>query len=305
MKVHLDTDLGGDPDDLCALALLLARHDVELTGITTCNEHYGKRAGYVRYALRLAGRDDIPIAAGAEGGVMGLRYAGDLPNESEFWPQPIAPYPGCAGEALNLLDTSIEQGATVIALGPYTNLALYEALRPGRLAQMRVVLMGGCIGPMKAGLPQWGPHEDWNMHLDAVATRRVFECCHPLIVPMNVSLQVHLRMRDLPRLRVAGALGTLMARQAEAYERAYHHRGLGKAYTLLPDDLLNFHHDPLACTVALGWDGVTIEELPLKLEMQDSYPVLRVADDGVRLPVVTEVDGERFNQFWLDSVAPQ
>jgi hypothetical protein len=28
-------------------------------------------------------------------------------------------------------------------------------------------------------------------------------------------------------------------------------------------------HDPLACTVALGWDGVTVEELPLSVELRD------------------------------------
>jgi inosine-uridine nucleoside N-ribohydrolase len=65
MKVHLDTDLGGDPDDLCALQMLLAWHAVEITGVTTCTEHGGKRAGYVRYALHLAARDDIPVAMGS------------------------------------------------------------------------------------------------------------------------------------------------------------------------------------------------------------------------------------------------
>ena len=33
--LHLDTDLGGDPDDVCALALLLGLDDVGLVGITT------------------------------------------------------------------------------------------------------------------------------------------------------------------------------------------------------------------------------------------------------------------------------
>ena len=35
MPIHLDTDLGGDPDDACALAMLLGWPDVELVGITT------------------------------------------------------------------------------------------------------------------------------------------------------------------------------------------------------------------------------------------------------------------------------
>jgi len=49
LKIHLDTDLGGDLDDLCALALL-ARPDVDWVGVTTVAD----AAGYARYVLQLA-----------------------------------------------------------------------------------------------------------------------------------------------------------------------------------------------------------------------------------------------------------
>lgn len=65
-RIHLDTDIGGDMDDLCALALLLRWPGVEITGITTVTEENGRRAGYVRYVLELEGRGHIPIAAGAD-----------------------------------------------------------------------------------------------------------------------------------------------------------------------------------------------------------------------------------------------
>ncbi|MCL4490148.1 MAG: nucleoside hydrolase [Chloroflexi bacterium] len=35
MKIHLDTDLGGDIDDLCALAMVLRWPGAEITGIRT------------------------------------------------------------------------------------------------------------------------------------------------------------------------------------------------------------------------------------------------------------------------------
>ncbi|MFB4263717.1 hypothetical protein [Nonomuraea sp. GTA35] len=38
MRLHIDTDLGGDPDDLCALAMVLGRPEVEIVGITTCGD---------------------------------------------------------------------------------------------------------------------------------------------------------------------------------------------------------------------------------------------------------------------------
>lgn len=59
MKIHLDTDLAGDPDDVCALAMLLTWPGVEITGITTVAESDGRRAGYVEYVLQLAGRSEI------------------------------------------------------------------------------------------------------------------------------------------------------------------------------------------------------------------------------------------------------
>jgi len=62
--VHLDTDIGGDPDDGCALAMLLGS-DVELAGVTTTVDPHGQRAGYAAHLLRLAGRAGVPVAAGA------------------------------------------------------------------------------------------------------------------------------------------------------------------------------------------------------------------------------------------------
>ena len=66
-KVHLDTDLGSDMEDLCALAMLLRwSEDVHLIGVTTVAEANGHRAGYVSYILGLEGRHGIRVAAGAD-----------------------------------------------------------------------------------------------------------------------------------------------------------------------------------------------------------------------------------------------
>ena len=60
VRIHLDTDLGGDTDDAFALAMLLGWPGVEITGITTVADPGGRRAAYVEYLLRLAGREEIP-----------------------------------------------------------------------------------------------------------------------------------------------------------------------------------------------------------------------------------------------------
>src|SRR3989344_3819095 len=123
-KVHLDTDLGGDTDDLCALAMLLKWPNVQITGITTNTENNGKRAGYTKYALKVVGRETIPVKAGAD--VSGGFYRGKpgLPNESDYWPEPIDASPNPIDEALELLKSSIEQEATIVGIGAFTNLFL-------------------------------------------------------------------------------------------------------------------------------------------------------------------------------------
>ena len=155
-KLHLDTDIGGDIDDLCALAMVLNWPDVDLLAVTTNQDNSGRRAGYARYALRLAGRDDIPVAAGADASLDCYRIYPGLPDEAAYWPEPIPPAPGPLDAALDLLQRSIEQGAIIAAIGAYTNLALLEKRSPGILRNANLVLMGGYVFSTAGGLSGLG-----------------------------------------------------------------------------------------------------------------------------------------------------
>lgn len=97
-------------------------------------------------------------------------------------------------------------GATIVAIGPYTNLALLQAARPGLLASVRVVVMGGYVRPPGPGLAFWGSEMDYNVQQDVVAARIVWERCAPIFVQFSVCLGVHLRGVHLPRLRQSGRL---------------------------------------------------------------------------------------------------
>ena len=163
ITVHLDTDIGGDLDDLCALALLLRWPGVEIAGITTVLEDRGKRAGYARYVLDLAGRSDVPVAAGAEASLPSFRERYGLPPEERYWPEPVRPMPGPLGAALDLLERSIERGAIVVGIGPFTNLSLLERRRPGILGPTRLCLMGGSVHPAPQGFPAWDFRADFNV----------------------------------------------------------------------------------------------------------------------------------------------
>lgn len=309
MRIHLDTDLGGDPDDVCALVYLLARDDVDLVGVTTVDDRGGVRAGYVHEVLRMAGRADVPVAAGAHASLATGRPHGPPPRtDPRYWPARVARRPGPVADALGLLAASVAAGATVVGIGPATTLALAGRRFPGLLGATHVVLMGGFLTPPGEGLPPWTAADDWNVTADVVAAVEVRRAAGELtVVPLAATALAHLRTADLPRLAGLGPLGALMAGQAEAYRDDAGRAALARAHPRLPDDLANFHHDPLTAAAAAGWGAVTLERCRLRTVPGDRDARLERAtpDDagGREVDLVVEVDGPAFATHWLETVA--
>lgn len=304
-KIHLDTDLGGDIDDLCALAMLLRWDNIELTGITTVAEANGRRAGYVRHVLELDGRKDIPVAAGADVSHGYYRYPElGYPDEARYWSKPVIPLPNPVEEAIQVLKQSIEQGATIIAIGPFTNLYLLDLLYPGILREANLFLMGGYVYPIRAGFPQWGNEMDWNIQVDVKSAKRVIEGSNPTLIPLSVTVETALRRAYLDGLSESGVLGQLLAQQAEAFAvDEQNEKKFGETCEGLPNDIINFQHDPLACAIALGWnEGVELGEVPLILEEKDGWLHERIDPSGKPIRIVTKIDGPRFNEFWLNKL---
>jgi inosine-uridine nucleoside N-ribohydrolase len=306
VRLHIDTDIGGDIDDLCALALALKWPGAELVGVTTVAEHAGRRAGYARYALGLAGRADVAVAAGADARGGFYREFPLLPKrEDDYWPGGVESRPTPLDEALDLLERSVSQGATVCAIGPYTNLALLERRTPGILREARLCLMGGFVRPPREGYPRWDYRRDYNVQVDAESARVVFDnAVGPTLVTLAVTAETALRFSQLEALRGGDALSRLVATQAEVYAESEDGRThFADEYARLPRDFINFQHDPLACAVALGWDeGVEMEELPLDSTLEGGRLVQRVEEGGRPAKVVTRVDGRAFDDLWLRTV---
>lgn len=301
LRIHIDTDIGGDPDDVCALAMLLKWPDVQITGITTVAEDSGRRAGYAKYVLNLAGRGDIPVRAGADISGGYFSYAPDYPDETKYWPEPVVPSPSPVDDAIELLKASIEQDAIIVCVGQYTNLFLLDRKYPGILREANLYLMGGYVFPVRDGYPQWGNDFDYNVQLDAHSARYVLESSSPTLIPMTVTVETAIRRAYLPALRGSGQLGDLIATQSELlneYER--NEETIGQTCSGLPDDILNFQHDPLGCAIALGWSsGVTIEDVPLRMDIRNGLLYEHVDSSGKPTRVVTEIDGNAFNEFWF------
>jgi purine nucleosidase len=300
-KIHIDTDIGGDIDDLCALAMALQWPGAEITGVTTVADDKGRRAGYVHYALRLAEREDIPVAAGADVASGYYRLTPGYPAEADYWPEPISPAPGPVEDALDLLKASIEAGATIVAIGPYTNLALLDERYPDLLARARIVLMGGYVFPPPLGYPQWGNDMDWNIQEDIASAERILSTYTCTLVPMTATVQTALCHAHLPLLRESHPLTVLIAHQAEAFARDQNNElHWEEGWYNLPNDIINFQHDPLACAVALGWDGAIIEDMPISLFTRGGWLYEKPDGNGRLQHVVTAVNGKQFSDRWVD-----
>lgn len=305
-KIHLDTDLGGDIDDLCALAMLLHWSPaVEFTGITVVGDTGGKRTGMVRVVLEMAGRSDIPVAVGAETSQGFYPYLLGLPPEERYWPHPITPSPNLPEQAVELLKASIDQDATIIGIGPLTNFYLLDQRYPGILRQADICLMGGYLFPPRPGFPQWTNRDDFNVQVDMRSAKRLLQEATPTLTTLASTVETALRQTHLERLRSEGGqLGQLIAKQAAEFATDEQMATkFGAVYKGVPADIINFQHDALACAVALGWrEGIEIGEFPLTVTEQAGWLTLQIDPNGKPMRVVTKVDGAHFSEFWLDVV---
>ena len=143
---------------------------------------------------------------------------------------------------------------------------------------------------------------DWNIQWDTRAAEIVAATAELTLATLPMMLKAHLRAADLPRLRASGPLGELIARQSEAHAKAFKMMELGQSHAGLPDDLLNFHYDPSACAVALGWPGATIATMYLRPALENGVLRFQPDQDGRLVRVVVDLDGASFTDAWLAAV---
>jgi len=122
------------------------------------------------------------------------------------------------------------------------------------------------------------------------------------LVPLPVTLKAHLRAADLPRLRASGPLGELLARQGAAHGRDYRMAELGRLHAGLPDDLINFQYDAVACAVALGWPGAIVEQTRLAFVYERGFVRFRPGPAGRPTRVLADLDSAGFADYWLTAV---
>jgi len=224
-KLIIDTDPG--QDDAVAILLALTSPEIDLLGITTV-------AGNVPLALTevnarkicdLAGRQDVPVFAGADRPLEGELVTAEHVHGRTGLDGPDLPNPVTPLQTVHAVDFIIETiraepagSVTIAPIGPLTNVALALRRAPDIGPRIRqIVMMGG--GCFEGG--NITPAAEFNIFVDPLAAAEVFAAGIPItMMPLDVT---HKAMTTAARTAAIRATGTraaiAVAEMLEFFER--------------------------------------------------------------------------------------
>jgi inosine-uridine nucleoside N-ribohydrolase len=215
-RILIDCDPGHD--DAIALLLALASPELELVGVTTVagNQTLEKTTANAIRILDFVGREDIPVAAGAEAPLLRDPFVAAYVHGETGLDGPDLPPPQREPLAQHAVDFLAERvaGTTLVSVGPLTNVALMLARYPEARPE-RLVIMGGSIG-----LGNVTPAAEFNIWADPEAAARVFAAGLDLtMIGLDVTHQALLMTDDAERLRVSGRTGRMVAELYDFFHR--------------------------------------------------------------------------------------
>jgi inosine-uridine nucleoside N-ribohydrolase len=297
-RVLIDCDPGHD--DAIALLLALASPEVELVGVTTVagNQTLEKTTANAIRVLDFAGRNDIPVAAGANAPLLREPFVAAYVHGETGLDGPELPPPQREPSGQHAVDFLAEHvaGATLVAVGPLTNVALLLARHPEARPE-RIVIMGGAIG-----LGNVTPAAEFNIWADPEAAARVFESGIELtMIGLDVTHEALFTPEDAERLRGAGRTGRLVAELFDFYHR-FHAATYG-----LPGSPI---HDAVAVAHVFRADLVRTEHRHVAIDCSSDLCRGRTVVDLWRRTgnepnahVGVEIDGRAFVELLSDRIA--
>jgi pyrimidine-specific ribonucleoside hydrolase len=291
----IDTDPG--IDDALALLLALASPEVDLRLVTTVhgNVDLAQTTDNALRVLHLAGRSDVPVAAGARASLVvpQAERAGHVHGEAGLGgvvlpPSPAAVDPRPAVVALAELLLSSQEPVTVAAIGPLTNIALLQAVYPEAATRIgRLVVMGGSAargGNVTAAA-------EFNVWADPEAAAVVFAAALPtVLVGLDVTLPTVLTEAGIARFAAAGPVGTQAAAILQQYldhaRSSYGtpgvvvHDALALTEAIVPRTVRTVRRDVVVDTGAGAGRGQTLVDRRAASTAPDAVEVAEDVDSG-------------------------
>ena len=302
-RLVLDTDIGSDVDDALALAFALRHPDIDLAAVTTVSGDARKRGQIAAKLLRLAGREDIEVAAGLGDPEGEGARSGWMGHEGEGLLEPKEELPISDRTALDVLldQARSSEGCEVATIGMQSNVAAALQRDPGFAERLdRLVVMGGLFSLIRSGDRVIGPEGDHNLRVDPHASVRVLNSgVRVLYVPLDVTMQTYLTSQQVDMLSRGDPLCRALARLVDVWAPILHRFTEGR----MPPDHVAVMHDPLTIAAVVGGDFVTSEEVPVRAVI-DEGEVRTFVDPvaGAPAEVVRSVDERDFGKLWLDTV---
>jgi inosine-uridine nucleoside N-ribohydrolase len=297
IPIVIDCDPGHD--DAIAILLALASPELEVRGITTVSGNAGldKTTANALRVLEHAGRADVPVAAGADRPFMREQYVAAYVHGESGLDGPDLPPPQGSPVEQHAVDFLAEHapGATLVAVGPLTNVALMLALHPDARPE-RIVIMGGAIAEGNVT-----PAAEFNIWEDPEAAHRVFESGIDLtMIGLDVTHKALMTRAHADRLRASGRVGTMVAELFDFFSQ-FHLRQYGTEDSPIHDAVAVAHLiDPtLVETVHRGVVVDTGGELSRGRTYVDLWGRAGWTPNA---HVGTSVDGDRFMELLVERV---
>jgi inosine-uridine nucleoside N-ribohydrolase len=276
--VIIDTDAGGDPDDSVAI-VAAARSVAELALVVTSDEYGGERARFVRHLLDLAGRPEVPVVAGADLQDDPLYFVDGL------FPQDVPKQSDDLVGAVEAVCGSTPGPVRWVGMGPLSNLAALQEVRPELVAKMVVTQMGGAVNYRD---PSRAEH---NFRMDPAAVIRmlpVLELSVPTFVVSDVTFNP--AMEILPESAIYQKWTAPGSPPWASVLRAHCDRWMQR----YPGSM---QHDSLTLAAALLWPGIRFVRERIALD-----PLARMTLDaeGIEIAMSISADYESFME-WLEA----